>query len=115
MSNQIRNFVFADKDAPVLWILTRTQLILMVVLGFFPWMWMFFNIKLGWSFVITIFACLLTIVGVGLWFFITSYKIDGRTMWQYYIDKKRVKINKKSDRYSIKPKDMDDLIDQIKK
>jgi len=115
MSNQIRNFVFADKDAPIIWILTKSQLILMVVCWFFPWMWLFFNIKLWWSFIITMFSALLTLVSIAFGFFITSYKIDWRSIWKYYIDKKRVKVNKTSKRLGVKPKNIDALIEQIKK
>lgn len=114
MSNQIRNFYFANKEAPILWILTKSQLILIIIFWWIPWIWFFFNIQLWANFIITFISFVLTILWAWIGYIITSVKIDWRSVFKYLVDKKRDKISKKSRRFNINKTDVWALINKIK-
>lgn len=114
MSTQIRNFYFANKDAPILWILTKSQFLVITIFSLLPWFWFFINIQSWANFSITIISLIITFVCAWIWFWITSAKVDWRTIVNYMLDSRREKISRSSKRFSIKQKDINALIDQIK-
>jgi len=112
--SQIRNFYFANKEAPILWLITKSQLYTIFGCSILPWMWLLYNIKSWNNTFMVLLSLILLWLSMIFWFAITSIKIDWRNIIKYVIDKRRVKVLYKWKRKKIPWTDMNQLIDSIK-
>ncbi len=111
---KIRNFYFADKEAPIFGIVTKSQLLTIWWFSILPGMWFFYNLQIWTSPFLTITSLIILMATIWLGFVASSFRIDWRSIWKYLIDKRRQKVTIKTQRKHIPSTDINKLIDSIK-
>lgn len=110
---QINNFFLASKDSPILWSLTRVQIIVMVAFSILPWILTFISFNFFQSLPGTIFFLILTVLLLIAWWLITDIQIDGRSVMRYMQDKKRKMVKYEQNVAQVPQEDINWLIESI--
>jgi len=112
----LKNYSNTDDEVPIYGIIKLSNVIYILIFGFFPWLLTWSAFSQWETLILTIFYLLLTL-WTSFWGYVLSeWKIDWRKIYKYFLDSLRSKIYMKYDNYKkIKKYDIKELIEWLKK